>query len=114
MNPLVLLPIVLRLVAMLPQLLALRDNPAIREIIKIVQQFAGELFPDVEPPSPENTIEHIKWIQEQLNKHGANVAVDGIYGEQTRAAVKNFQRKYDQLDVDGYAGPLTVVVMKSL
>lgn len=47
-----------------------------------------------------------KEIQEQLNKHGYNLDVDGIVGSKTTAAIKDFQQK-NGLDVDGIVGNKT-------
>lgn len=37
--------------------------------------------------------EGAKWVQFELNKHGANLVVDGIFGTKSVAALKNFQKK---------------------
>ncbi len=42
-----------------------------------------------------------------------HVAVDGVFGAQTEAAVKRFQRAYG-LTVDGIVGPQTQAVLNSL
>lgn len=47
-----------------------------------------------------------KEIQEQLNKHGYNLDVDGIVGSKTTAAIKDFQTK-NKLKVDGIVGEQT-------
>ncbi len=50
-------------------------------------------------------------IQSKLKRWGYyNGSVDGIYGSQTQAAVKYFQRK-NGLTVDGIAGPATLKAM---
>ena len=41
-----------------------------------------------------------------LNQHGYGLAVDGIFGEKTRAAVRDYQKRYN-LKLDGIAGPET-------
>ena len=51
----------------------------------------------------------VKWIQDKLNKHGYNLDVDGIFGEYTEAAVKDFQQK---CFVDGVVGNLTKEYLK--
>lgn len=33
------------------------------------------------------------WLQESLNKHGANLTIDGIFGSKTENALKDFQKK---------------------
>lgn len=48
----------------------------------------------------------VKTLQQKLNKNGADIGVDSIYGVDTRNAVKSFQ-KDKSLAVDGIAGPDT-------
>lgn len=45
-------------------------------------------------------------LQTVLNEHGYGLAVDGIFGEKTRAAVRDYQKRYN-LKLDGIAGPET-------
>lgn len=45
-------------------------------------------------------------LQMILNEHGYGLAVDGIFGEKTRAAVRDYQKRYN-LKLDGIAGPET-------
>ena len=45
-------------------------------------------------------------LQPILNEHGYGLAVDGIFGEKTRAAVRDYQKRYN-LKLDGIAGPET-------
>ena len=55
--------------------------------------------------------EEVRQIQTKLKRWGYyNGSVDGIYGSQTLAAVKSFQRK-NRLTVDGIAGPKTLSAM---
>ena len=50
----------------------------------------------------------VKLLQTALNKvMGTNLEIDGIYGEATREAVRDFQKRHD-LQVDGVAGPITL------
>lgn len=46
-------------------------------------------------------------LQKQLNAAGYNLAVDGIYGAATDAAVRDYQSR-NALAVDGVVGPLTM------
>lgn len=50
--------------------------------------------------------EDVKLVQTYLNNNGAKLNVDGIFGELTTNAVKNFQRA-NNLSVDGVVGPKT-------
>lgn len=54
----------------------------------------------------------IKWIQYELNRHGAKLVIDGIYGERTFEAVADFQADHfdasgHPLVIDGIVGPKT-------
>ena len=51
-------------------------------------------------------IECVKNLQGKLNSKGYNLIIDGIVGEKTLAAIKDFQR-VNGLVVDGIAGPAT-------
>jgi len=57
----------------------------------------------------------VKNLQTDLNKAKANpkLAVDGIFGPLTEAAVKAFQKKTPPLKVDGLAGPNTLEALKT-
>lgn len=45
----------------------------------------------------------VKKLQTSLNKHGYGLAVDGIFGVKTQAAVRDYQQQYG-LKLDGIAG----------
>lgn len=51
-------------------------------------------------------------IQRSLNRAGVSVAVDGTYGQETRAAVERFQQLH-ALTVDGWMGPETMAVLEA-
>jgi peptidoglycan hydrolase-like protein with peptidoglycan-binding domain len=54
---------------------------------------------------------YIQWVQRSLNKIlGSGLAVDGVRGQKTRSAIRDFQRKYG-LAVDGDVGPDTEKVL---
>lgn len=55
--------------------------------------------------------EGVNWVQHQLNKKGYNLTVDGIAGNKTINAVKDFQSK-NGLVADGIVGKLTRAKLK--
>ena len=79
----------------------------------------GAAIPNLAPPAPPDNVWPpddpiaVMWWQSELNKLGANLAVDGDYGAGTTAATKAFQMAH-HLEVDGEAGPATVAAMKGL
>lgn len=48
----------------------------------------------------------VKQLQQLLNQNGANIAVDGIFGSKTAAAVRNYQQSKG-LSIDGIVGKNT-------
>lgn len=56
---------------------------------------------------------NVKTLQTQLNKVGYKLEVDGICGNATVAAIKDFQKKYN-LAVDGQAGKNTITKIDSV
>ena len=71
--------------------------------------------PTVAPSAALNTTRKLRWgsrgssvkeLQTALNSHGANLAVDGVFGKRTHAAVKDYQSSKG-LQVDGVVGPKT-------
>lgn len=57
--------------------------------------------------------ESVKWLQWELNRHGANLELDGIFGIKTKLAVLLFQ-KDNKLSQDGIVGPKTIDALKKL
>jgi peptidoglycan hydrolase-like protein with peptidoglycan-binding domain len=57
--------------------------------------------------------EGVKWVQWHLNKHGAKLDTDGVFGVQSLAALKAFQRA-NNLTVDGLCGNKTRNVLRGL
>jgi peptidoglycan hydrolase-like protein with peptidoglycan-binding domain len=62
-----------------------------------------EIVPTFEMPEVKYDV---RWIQTSLNKIGENLAIDGVNGEATKAAVERFQ-KANGLEVDGWVGTET-------
>ena len=54
----------------------------------------------------DNKIPAVGVLQKLLNRTGENLAIDGILGNKSKAAIKDFQRKR-QLSVDGIVGKNT-------
>lgn len=55
--------------------------------------------------------ESVKWLQYELNKHGAGLVVDGDFGRKTLAAVLDFQQK-NRLVVDGLVGKQSIAALE--
>lgn len=55
---------------------------------------------------------NVRWLQFELNRYGYRLVVDGIAGEKTISALKDFQSSHD-LVADGICGPLTREKLKS-
>lgn len=66
---------------------------------KVVEQLSGTL-------KTGSSGSQVELLQTMLNKNGANLDVDGVYGPKTEAAVKDYQTK-NSLTVDGMVGPET-------
>jgi len=56
--------------------------------------------------------ESVKWLQYELNKSGYGLTVDGIFGQKTKAAVMDYQKK-NSLAVDGIVGKNTLGKLKA-
>ena len=69
-------------------------------------------------PMPEKSIKlnskgnGVRWLQVCLNRHGYGLIVDGICGEKTISALKDYQSKHS-LVPDGICGVLTKAVLLS-
>lgn len=106
------------LIALLPTILALLNNPAVKSILPLLLQLGGSAFPGVKPEDAAHAASALfdangtKWVQTALNMLGAKIDVDGVYGEGTKTAVSNFQRAHG-LEVDGWAGTKTADALRS-
>lgn len=70
-------------------------------------------FADGPAPTPAGTLRDAEWLQNSLNKLGADpqLETDGIAGPATRNAVRAFQLAQG-LATDGIAGPLTIAALE--
>lgn len=54
----------------------------------------------------------VKWVQESVNKQtGSKLKVDGVFGDRTREAVRNYQGMRGLVQ-DGWPGPLTLAALE--
>ena len=54
---------------------------------------------------------NVKWLQWDLNRHGANLKIDGVFGPQTKLSVLLFQKDHG-LTQDGIVGDKTKAALK--
>lgn len=88
-----------------PQKPAIKPTPETKPLFKPEQAPAIEL--DNGFPIGKGTRgDTVKALQRRLNYRGYDLTVDGIYGDKTELAVKDFQRK-NNLAVVGYVGVKT-------
>ena len=60
----------------------------------------------------ESRGESVKWLQWELNKRGANLKEDGVYGNQTKLSVMLFQKDHGLVQ-DGICGPVTIKYLEN-
>jgi peptidoglycan hydrolase-like protein with peptidoglycan-binding domain len=97
-------------------------GPKTEEIVRAYQDFAGLKVDGIVGPQTwasltgghaigstvrrDDTGEFVKAAQTELDRHNYSLVIDGIFGDKTDAAVRQFQNT-DGLDVDGVVGPNT-------
>lgn len=104
------------------QALQQQAQPHIQALLALApaaQRLYQEIFPDAQQgPSAQPPLAapaerkravgvSVKHLQEMLNHFGANLKVDGIYGDATHKAIENYQRT-NGLEPDGWAGNVTL------
>ncbi len=77
------------------------------------------LWPDAGPHvdislAPGDTGDEVAALQVSLAAIGYGIAADGIYGDETRAVVTAFQRRFRPARVDGVADPETAALIEGL
>ncbi len=82
-------------------------GPQTKTAYKNFQKYTGLVVDGIYGKNTNSKlIEVIKDLQSKLNSKGYNLAVDGIVGNNTLNAIKDFQKK-NSLSVDGIAGSKT-------
>lgn len=77
----------------------------------------GTIQPGVISPMQDGVLrrgeqgEEVRRLQEALNRNGAQLPTNGVYGPQTEAAVSDYQRRNNMQSVDGVAGPRTLAAL---
>jgi len=103
--------------ALLPILLTVLRSPELSQLLPLLMKVGTSAFPSIpitQAPAAAATMfdtNGTKWTQVALRLLGEAVEVDGIYGEGTKKAVKNFQTK-EGLVADGWAGENTVNTLR--
>lgn len=131
MDILKLLPLLMRILQLLPQIQeAMRSGTSVfvllqkfaPDLIDVVKGVGGVLFPNL-PAAAQVEIGaltsfdqvQVRWIQNSLNTLGASpkLEVDGQYGAKTKAAVSAFQTAHNVPAVDGWAGKITSAAIQT-
>ena len=85
-----------------------KDGPKTKSGVESYQKFKGLKVDGIYGPDTDKALtSDVKKLQQLLNKHGFNLAVDGIIGNDTINAIKSIQSKKG-LKVDGIAGANTI------
>ena len=88
-------------------------------VTSILSGISGVTTSVITPTNTKNYLQYgdtgseVKTLQTKLNKVGYKLAVDGSYGDATKAAVKSFQTKY-KLEIDGIAGKNTIAKLDAV
>lgn len=89
-----------------------KNGPKTKSGVESYQKFKGLKVDGIYGPDTDKAlVNDVKELQQLLNKHGFNLAVDGIIGNDTINAIKSIQSKKG-LKVDGIAGADTIKALK--
>ncbi len=89
-----------------------KNGPKTKSGVESYQKFTGIKVDGIYGPDTDKAlVNDVKELQQLLNKHGFNLAVDGIIGNDTINAIKSIQSKKG-LKVDGIAGADTIKALK--
>lgn len=86
-------------------------------IVELIVKASNAKKEDLNPYQPPKRLlklncigEDVKWLQYELNRHGANLSIDGIFGKQTKLSVLLFQKGCG-LTQDGIVGNRTITLL---
>lgn len=86
-------------------------QPTVNELVPLLKGLLVEFAPHLAAAMAAKSLTYdVKTLQTKLSEKGYRVDVDGDYGDQTRAAVRRFQRDH-RLTVDGWAGFETLTAL---
>lgn len=89
-----------------------KNGPKTKSGVESYQKFTGIKVDGIYGPDTDKAlVNDVKELQQLLNKHGFNLAVDGIIGNDTINAIKSIQSKKG-LKIDGIAGADTIKALK--
>ena len=89
-----------------------KNGPKTKSGVESYQKFKGLKVDGIYGPDTDKAlVNDVKELQQLLNKHGFNLAVDGIIGNDTINAIKSIQSKKG-LKIDGIAGADTIKALK--
>lgn len=101
------------------------SSTEVASVIKIINKYGLTKYDNIDMPEKNpytltdkimrqgSKGDSVRWLQYELNRHGENLKIDGIYGVNTKSAVMRFQRA-QKLTTDGIAGNYTISALKEL
>ena len=86
-------------------------QPTINELVPLLKGLLIDFAPQLAAAMEARSLTYdVKTVQGKLREKGYRVALDGDYGDQTRSAIRQFQRDH-HLTIDGWAGFETLSVL---